>query len=323
MMVLDRDLSFRFPLLSGEDVRAVQQALIRAGAMRAEADGVFGPLTRDAVAVLQRRAGLPADGVLRRGTWDRLLPAAPPAPRPVPDWRAALRPFLSRLSAAHGPPLGRGSRRWRLTPAGVVLDGSDAPPRSPGPPRTALLAWERFRAPMQAAAARFGAPVELLLATACTESGGRADAVREEPGYVSDEETPQRVSPGLMQTLIGTAREALGDPSLDRARLLDPAVSLLAGAAVIRRQAVSGRRPTAFDPPLVCIAYNAGSLRESGGGGPGGADCPWGLAQTRRDARHWHADAFVAFLNDGFAVLAADPPDAETPSFAALLSGAA
>ena len=117
-----------------------------------------------------------------------------------------------------------------------------------------------------------------------------------------------------MQTLIGTAREALGDPSLGRARLLDPAVSLLAGAAVIRRQAVSGGRPTAFDPPLVCVAYNAGSLREGGG-----ADCPWGLAQMRRDARHWHADAFLAFFNDGFAVLAADPPDAETPSFAAVL----
>ena len=169
---------------------------------------------------------------------------------------------------------------------------------------------------MQAAAARFGVPVELLLATACTESGGRADAVREEPGYVSDEATPQRVSPGLTQTLIGTAREALGDPSLDRARLLDPATSLLAGAALIRRQAVSGRRPTGFDPPLVCIAYNAGSLRESAAA----ADCPWGLVQTRRDARHWHADSFVAFFNDGFAVLADDPPDAGTPSFSILLS---
>ena len=182
-------------------------------------------------------------------------------------------------------------------------------------PQAAALAWDRFREPMEAAAACFGVPVELLLATACTESGGRADAVREEPGYAGDEATPQRVSPGLMQTLIGTAREALGDPSLDRARLLDPAVSLLAGAAVIRRQAVSGRRPTGFDPPLVCIAYNAGSLRESAA-----ADCPWGLVQTRRNANHWHADGFVAFLNDGFAVLADDPPDAGTPSFAAVLS---
>lgn len=316
MTVLDRDLSFRFPLLSGDDVRAVQQALVRSGALRAEADGVFGPLTRDAVAALQRRAGLPADGVLRRGTWDRLLPSVPLAPRrAAPDWRDALRPFLPRLCTPHGPPVGCGARRWRLTPSGVALDGNDAPPRSPGPPRTVSGAWVRFRAPMQAAASRFGVPVELLLATACTESGGRADAVREEPGYVSDAETPQRVSPGLMQTLIGTAREALGDPSLDRARLLDPATSLLAGAALVRRQAISGRRPTGFDPPLVCIAYNAGSLRESPA-----ADCPWGLVQTRRDTSHWHADSFVAFLNDGFAVLADDPPDAGTPSFLVLLS---
>jgi soluble lytic murein transglycosylase-like protein len=170
---------------------------------------------------------------------------------------------------------------------------------------------------MEAAAARFGVPVELLLATACTESGGRADAVREEPGYAGDEATPQRVSPGLMQTLIGTAREALGDPSLDRARLLDPAVSLLAGAAVIRRQAISGRRPTGFDPPLVCIAYNAGSLRESAAATAPGASCKRGGTPTT-----WHADGFVAFLNDGFAVLADDPPDAGNPSFAALLSEA-
>lgn len=319
-VVLDRDLSFRFPLLSGEDVRAVQQALIRAGLMRSEADGVFGPLTRDAVAALQRRAGLAADGVLRRSAWDRLLPAAPAATRAAPEWRDMLRPFLPRLCTLHGPPLGCGPRRWRLTAAGIMLgDEGDEPPRSPGPPRTATLAWERFRAPMQAAAVRFGVPVELLLATACTESGGRADAVREEPGYVSDEATPMRVSPGLMQTLIGTAREALGDPAIDRTRLLDPAVSLLAGAAVIRRQAIAGRRPTAFDPPLVCIAYNAGSLRESAAA----LDCPWGLVQTRRDARHWHADSFIAFLNDGFAVLADDPPDPATPSFSAVLSAGA
>lgn len=310
-MILERDLSFRFPLLHGEDVRAVQQALIRAGLLQAEADGIFGPLTRDAVMALQTRCGLPADGILRRESWERMLPAAPPAAKPAPDWQAVLRPFLPRLTVPHGPPLGPGTRRWRLTRAGVLLEGEAEPRRTPGAPRTAAGCWDRFRTPMQAAAQRFGVPVELLLATACTESGGRAEAVREEAGFVSDQETPHRVSPGLMQTLISTAREALGDPSLDRARLLEPAVSLAAGAAVIRRQAITGKLPTGFDPPLVAIAYNAGSLRA--------ADNPWGLVQTRRDALNWHADSFLAFLNDSFAVLAADPPDPATPAFGPLL----
>ncbi len=75
MMVLDRDLSFRFPLLSGEDVRAVQQALIRAGAMRAEADGVFGPLTRNAVLRYQRQEWLVEDGECGPCTWNALLDA--------------------------------------------------------------------------------------------------------------------------------------------------------------------------------------------------------------------------------------------------------
>lgn len=311
-MRLERDLSFRFPLLCGEDVRGVQQALIRAGLLQAEADGIFGPATRQAVAALQARSGLPADGVLRRAAWDSLLQAAPPPAKPLADWRAGLRPFLPRLTAPHGLPVGEGRRRWFLGTAGLLLEDEPAPRRTAGPPRTAAAAWDRHGSAMQAAARRFGVPVELLLATVCTESGGRADAVRQEPGYVSDEATPQRVSPGLMQTLIGTAREALGDPSLDRARLLDPAVSLDAGAALIRRQAVRGSLPTGFDPPLVAIAYNAGSLRPT-------ADQTWGLVQTRRDARHWHADSFVAFLNDAFAVLAEAPPEAGTPSFGALL----
>ena len=314
-MRLDRDLSFRFPLLRGEDVRNVQQALIRAGLLPADADGIFGPATREAVIALQGRTGLPADGILRRAAWDRLLQAAPPPARPPADWRAALLPFLPRLVVPHGPPVGRGTRRWSLTAAGVLLENEAAPRRTTGPPRTAATAWDRHGAAMQAAAQRFGVPVELLLATACTESGGRADAVRQEPGYVSEAATPQRVSAGLMQTLIGTAREALGDPSLDRARLLDPAVSLAAGAAVIRRQAVRGTPPTGFDPPLVAIAYNAGSLRPA-------ADETWGLVQTRRHegARAgYHADSFVAFLNDALVVLAEEPPARETPAFGELL----
>lgn len=309
--MLDRALEFRLPLLTGGDVRAAQQALLRAGLLAGEADGVYGPRTRDAVARLQRQRGLPADGVLRPPLYATLLPEAPPALTLAPGWQAALRPFLARLREFHGAPVGQGSRRWRLEAAGLRFQGEDAPRRSPGAPTTATRCWQRHGTALQQAAQRFGVPVELLLATACTESGGNAAAVREEPGYLDDDRTPQRVSPGLMQTLIGTAREALHDPTLDRARLLDPAVSAAAGAALIRAQAQRARLPSGYDPPLVAVAYNACSLRAA-------EEPVWGLVQTRRDASHGHADAFCAFFNDAVAVLAIAPPAPETPSFAAL-----
>jgi hypothetical protein len=311
MIPLDRTLSFRFPLLSGADVRQAQQALRRAGQGVMPTDGVFGPTTRDAVLQFQRAQGLVADGVLGPATWARLMQAAPPATTAA-DWRAMLQPFCARLTEEHGAPVGNSPRRWKLTVDGLVIDGTL---RRAGTP-TVARAWANHGAAMQAAARAQAVPVELLLACACTESGGRADAMREEPGYLDDQTTPNRVSPGLMQTLISTAREALNDPKLDRARLLDPETALAAGGAYIRRQAIQARVPTGFDPPLVAIAYNAGSLRAA----DNQPNNLWGLVQTRR-GDGWHADAFCGFLNDGFTVLSAVPPDAETPSFLSLLRG--
>jgi hypothetical protein len=228
-MILERSIAFRLPLATGEDVRAAQFALIRQGALRAEADGVYGPATRDAVLGFQRRQGLAADGVLGPATWARLM--GEPALRRERPWREALLPFLPSLREWHGA---KGTRRWRLSAEGVAFEGEAAPRRN-DPPRMAAACWAIHRVALEAAATRFTVPVELLLATACIESGGRAEAVREEPGYLSDEATPHRVSPGLMQTLISSAREALGDPKLDRPRLLDPVVSARAGAAFIVR----------------------------------------------------------------------------------------
>jgi hypothetical protein len=309
-----RDLAFRFPLPRGEDVRQVQLALLRAGEAPGEPDGVFGPRVAEAVRRFQRRHGLPAapgsEGVVDAATWARLM-AQPSLARERP-WAEALRPFIARLTDWHAPPLGQGRQRWRLTRAGIEIEGETGPRRTPGAPRSATACWERHGAAMAEAARRFGVPVELLLATALTESGGNASALREEPGFTSDAATPHRVSPGLMQTLISTAREVLGDPSLDRARLLDPATSLAAGAAMIRRQAMGGRVPTGFDPPLVAIAYNAGSLRPSRD-----ATDPWGLVQTRRGSGAWHADSFCAFLGDALAL--PEAPDATTPALRGLL----
>lgn len=306
MIPLDRNLDFRFPLLRGGDVRQAQQALRRAGHVL-PADGIFGPATRDATRAFQRARALVADGVIGPATWAALMAAAPPATT-TPDWRAVLLPYLARLRVPHGAPVGGAARQWHLSETGIVVDGQL--PRAGTP--TAARAWAAHGAAMQRVAQAQGVPVELLLATACTESGGRAEAVREEPGYLDDQTTPHRVSPGLMQTLISTAREALSDPRIDRARLLQPETSLAAGAAYIRRQAISARVPTGFDPPLVAIAYNAGSLRP--------AQNPWGLVQTRR-ADHFHADVFCGFFNDALAVLGAVPPQPATPSFLLLLRG--
>ncbi len=312
MTAFDRPLRFAFPLQQGEDVRALQQALHRAGCFGTDADGIFGPATRDALVAFQRQAGLPPDGIADATTCTRLLACAPAAATPA-DWRDRLRPYLRRLQAWHGAPVGPGTRRWKLTTQGLLLQGEDTPRRTAGTPRTATAAWQHFGPAMQAAAREFGVPVELLLAIACTESGGRPNAIREEAGFTSDAATPHRVSPGLMQTLISTARAALRDDSLDRARLLDAATSLRAGAAYLRGQAIAGRNPTGFDPPLAGAAYNAGSLRASTGNA-------WGLVQTTYAPDRAYADMLVGFLNDAFAVLAHAPPAAETPSYAALLA---
>ena len=332
-MALARELSFRLPLQRGDDVRAVQQALIRAEMLAGGADGIFGPATHRAVLEFQRRMqarhpGFAADGIIGRQSWSALFPNI--APHPLPgaatpeaglhasvDWRAMLRPYLQRLMAGSAPPVGQGGRRWRLSPEGLRLEGFVAPPRSAGRPETTVRCWRDFRAAFETCAAAYGVPVELLIATACTESGGHAAALRQEPGFIDDPTTPHRVSAGLMQTLIATAREVLGDASIDRARLLDPGTSIRAGAALIRAQAIRHNLPTHFDPPLVAIAYNAGSLRARA---DGVAD-PWGMVQTMRGGQA-HADAFIGFFNDCFAVFAdGAAPAALTPSFWMLLKG--
>lgn len=74
------------------------------------------------------------------------------------------------------------------------------------------------------ASTEYGVPVELLMACALTESAAKnpETCVREEPGYVSDDKTPARISAGLCQLLISTARSIMKDPKIDRAWLLNP-----------------------------------------------------------------------------------------------------
>ncbi len=182
------------------------------------------------------------------------------------------------------------SVRWQLTGRGVSIDGA-APQGTAGRPATVRRVRDRFGSSIERWSEEFGVPAELVIATICTESGGDPADERREPGFVSYEVTPHRVSIGLMQTLISTARSALGGlPGIDARWLLEPDNSIRAGTAYIAHQ----RSRTDFDPPVVACAYNAGGVyRQSGAGNR------WRLRQYPIGSGA-HADRFVQWFNDCF-----------------------
>lgn len=67
-----RTLEVRTPMLSGDDVAAVQEALSRLGHDPGPVDGLYGPLTAAAVERFQREEGLPATGVVMAEEYRRL-----------------------------------------------------------------------------------------------------------------------------------------------------------------------------------------------------------------------------------------------------------
>lgn len=184
------------------------------------------------------------------------------------------------------------SIRWRLTADGLEIEGNGIE-RTPGKPTTVTRIWEHHAEAINRSANLHHLPCALIVATICTESGGDASAIRTEPGYVSDHATPDCISAGLMQTLISTAREVMGGNSIDRAWLLDPAHSIEAGTAFIAAQFDR----TAFDPPLVAAAYNAGGIYEQTGSAN-----RWKLRQYPIGTGQ-HCDRFIRFFNDAVAVL--------------------
>src|SRR5581483_2223376 len=104
-----------------------------------------------------------------------------------------------------------GAYKWRIDRTGLRIN--DAPARgSGGPPVTVRAIWEQFGTAIANWSTRLSVPAELIIATILTESSGKANAIRFEPRYISDEATPNQVSPGLMQTLISTARSVLANP---------------------------------------------------------------------------------------------------------------
>ncbi|HEX6747715.1 MAG TPA: transglycosylase SLT domain-containing protein [Longimicrobium sp.] len=200
------------------------------------------------------------------------------------------------------------SVRWRLVPEGVEIEGSGVE-RSRGRPAMVARVWNAFGDAINQVAQSTKVPCPLIVATICTESGGNPDALRLEPGYVSDGATPGKVSIGLTQTLISTASETMR-MSITRDWLRQPRNAIDAGARYIARQA----RTTGFDPPLVAAAYNAGKLAHQTG-----VRNRWKLRQFPIGTAE-HCDRFVRFYNDAVSVMASHPT-APAIGHATLLGG--
>jgi Transglycosylase SLT domain len=153
-----------------------------------------------------------------------------------------------------------GGVRWKVTDCGVEVEGAGLVKYDNGMyARAAALCGKHVDA-FAASSVKYGVPVELLMACTLTEGAAKnpETCVREEPGYLSDEKTPARISAGMCQLLISTARSIMKDPNIDRAWLFNPGNSLDACAAYIKSN--HDLKSTDWDPILVACAYNAGGL---------------------------------------------------------------
>ena len=178
---------------------------------------------------------------------------------------------------------------WRLSENGIRIQDA-LPEITLGAPSTVENVWQSFGDSILRWCNHYEVPIELCIATICTETRGNASAIRKEPGYISDDETPKRISVGVMQTLISTAQGELPELVVDRQWLLRPDNSIRAGVSYIARQ----RRVTAFDPPKVACAYNAGGIYENDSDSN-----RWKMRQYPRNSSE-HADRFVKWFNDIF-----------------------
>lgn len=294
---LARSYWFTQPMMRGEEVWEAQRLLNERAGAGLKPDGLFGAATREAVRAFQRRRGLVEDGVLGPLTWAALHGES----RTAPALRMGVESVLDAATlAALQLPHARypDGARWRLTRAGMEVEGALIEPSATEQALAARVLGDYGDA-IATASARYPVPAELVAATICTESSGNAKAKRFEPGCDLDDpsRTPHRVSVGLMQTLLSTAREALDDQTLTLAALENPSTSIRAGMAYIWRQATTTR----LDPPLVACAYNAGSLRYEGSAGNRWKLCQYPIGTGK------HADRFCRYVTAALRALAAVP----------------
>jgi len=201
----ERVLSTTAPLLRGDDVAELQERLAALGFDPGRVDGIFGALTRAAVASFQRDAGLGADGVAGPATIAELRRLAVRHPRST-----LVNEVKERTSLA------RGSRS--LEGASVALGHS-------GGLDAVVAAAARELRHRGADARVLPAGDEAQLVVAANESGARTlVVVRVDPGasvatavYFASERSESPSGHRLADTLSAAAGRALGQPATVRA----------------------------------------------------------------------------------------------------------
>jgi peptidoglycan hydrolase-like protein with peptidoglycan-binding domain len=288
-MSYTRALKYTFPLISGEDVIQLQQRLLDIGLnIIGQPDGIFGPQSDAAVRSFQQSHSMKIDGIVGPLTWTTLFEET--------TRDTALEKINKIQSDLTEPHQFRDSVVWQLSAQGILVDKKQPLETTGGDPKTVRSVWQRFSEPVEQWSQKFGVPAELIIATICTETSGDPSALRKEPGYISDEQTPNKISPGIMQTLISTAQKTLGDQTINREWLLKAENSIRAGTAYIASQ----WRTTNFDPPKVACAYNAGDIYYNDS-----ATNRWKMRQYPIGSAE-HADRFVKWFNDCFVLFAKD-----------------
>ena len=108
-MDFSRDVSFKFPLCRGEDVRAIQQALtiLQSRPPCGTVDGIFGNATRISVSAFQESNHLTSTGVVDKATWEALFKEASERQEQVPQGAASVLVAAAAKSAPADMPVRR------------------------------------------------------------------------------------------------------------------------------------------------------------------------------------------------------------------------
>lgn len=209
-----------------------------------------------------------------------------------------------------------GSKRWRVLEGGAIEVEGEGVIRTRGEPLTARTFFAEHGDAVREARDRFEVSPAWIFGMAAIEATrikGRPFSLdprcyREEGAYVSDEETPNQISPGLMQTLLSTAssmnkRYNLGI-AISRESLFNARNSIMLGTAYMawqrdrykpRNMQIAKLAGHEFDFVFCTGAYNAGSVRANTS-----PDYPFKL----RTFSPTRTERGIRFHNDAIAVIA-------------------